>query len=1066
MKHFRTFSIVACLIALAAILLMAMNQKPAPQPETSSVDAKETSSLSPANSSETVTSEHPVAEADSNETSTFKTVEIGERGPVAFKVTKRGDKESMKIHVGGFDLNETPDGWIPHLEGSDGIIASDTKGVPELPRIVRYFPGRDGFTADATVTETDWVDVNDVDLAPAESLYLKDDGENWSADRRPDDFLFSQDAFWPRDLVDVQEIRMRDRHVVRVEVRPLQYNPVTGVIRHHKDISADLGFVEKSEKTQAFRLSSSATEVPDNCDCSERYTKELDLFPEINGEASDFASRWPGADSGACVKIRIASQGIWRLTRNILVGAGVSPSDLVGSQIRMFTRDREIPIYVSSQGTFGTSDFIEFYGEGFEGFHADQNAYWLGFGGPGVPARFDNNVVADSSFRAPTLSGATAAQSACRQVTFNPKIRWQGNLNVRALANRPPYHLEYDGYFAAQLRKFTGTMDTITHTFTGTDSVASPANPRMRVAVNGFANISHDLRVRNTANGVSNASNPLSFSGDEDAYEQIEKPLPGNILSGSSTTLEFAAGTPTDDWFYLDWAKLQFDRRLVATGNQLAFGGQTGSFNYDVSGFTAGGRSYILDITDPTNPLKLNATTSGSRVRFGRDLPYDACYFVAGTSAIRPVPNSAVTIENIQNLADERRQADYIVIVPEAFNNNTTYDLLAYRAEQLYRDEDRNTDRRMNVLVATTSSIYNEFGWGIESADAIKQFLGFAYHHFQDPKPKYVVLAGDATRDPLKKTNEYQVGGWNDYVPAKFSGTSFIYTSIDQWFGAVDGPDNCADMVIGRLPVNNATELQTTFNKMRAYEAYTPASTGWRRNVALIADKPENGCAAGNVNTCYNDLNNSIASLPNQQNMTFTRGYKDAGQSFTQVNTIIRNAFNNGAFFINYYGHGALDQWGKEPGAQFWTQDFLNSLNNTRYPLVTTFTCTFGTFTSPDNKDCGAEQLVRRNSGAAGVIAPSGQSLTIVTRAFGLQFYESMFNNVALRNIKTDLVGGSSELTTINKEMPRIGDCLLESYLATGILNGLQTQELRFMTVFMDPAMHHNRTRSPRIDAP
>ncbi len=83
-------------------------------------------------------------------------------------------------------------------------------------------------------------------------------------------------------------------------------------------------------------------------------------------------------------------------------------------------------------------------------------------------------------------------------------------------------------------------------------------------------------------------------------------------------------------------------------------------------------------------------------------------------------------------------QADYLVIAPREF--------LEAAAPLLER-------RRSQGLVSQAVSfeeIASEFGKGQPSAEAIKAFLSYAYHSWQRPSPRYVLLLGDATYDPQR----------------------------------------------------------------------------------------------------------------------------------------------------------------------------------------------------------------------------------------------------------------------------------------------------------------------------
>lgn len=145
MKHSRTFSIVVGLIALAAILLMAMQQtltqreplpadsgKPPTPLATASYSETETETGAPSNASADAAPNEP---NQPNETATSESVDVGEQEPVAFKVTKRGEVDVLQIHVGEVELNETPDGWIPSLEGSDGLDLrlQDWRSLGQIP---------------------------------------------------------------------------------------------------------------------------------------------------------------------------------------------------------------------------------------------------------------------------------------------------------------------------------------------------------------------------------------------------------------------------------------------------------------------------------------------------------------------------------------------------------------------------------------------------------------------------------------------------------------------------------------------------------------------------------------------------------------------------------------------------------------------------------------------------------------------------------------------------------------------------------------------------------------------
>ncbi len=59
-------------------------------------------------------------------------------------------------------------------------------------------------------------------------------------------------------------------------------------------------------------------------------------------------------------KVRVAESGLYRVTGTQMMAAGMSNPD--GSLIRVYVRGMEIPVYVSTDGLFTESDYIEFWG--------------------------------------------------------------------------------------------------------------------------------------------------------------------------------------------------------------------------------------------------------------------------------------------------------------------------------------------------------------------------------------------------------------------------------------------------------------------------------------------------------------------------------------------------------------------------------------------------------------------------------------------------------------------------------------------------------------------------------
>ena len=128
--------------------------------------------------------------------------------------------------------------------------------------------------------------------------------------------------------------------------------------------------------------------------------------------------------------------------------------------------------------------------------------------------------------------------------------------------------------------------------------------------------------------------------------------------------------------------------------------------------------------------------------------------------------------------------------------------------------------------------IYDEFGYGVESAQAIRDFLMYAYESWVKPAPKYVLLVGDGTYDARDR---FGLGTVN-FVPTYLTFTSHMgETGTDEWYGRVSGDDLVPDVYIGRLPAATTDQASTMVAKIVGYERALNSRT-WERNVLLVAD--------------------------------------------------------------------------------------------------------------------------------------------------------------------------------------------------------------------------------------
>jgi len=112
------------------------------------------------------------------------------------------------------------------------------------------------------------------------------------------------------------------------------------------------------------------------------------------------------------------------------------------------------------------------------------------------------------------------------------------------------------------------------------------------------------------------------------------------------------------------------------------------------------------------------------------------------------------------------------------------------------------------------------------------------------------------------------------------------------------------------------------------------------------------------------------------------------------------DAWNDGALFVNYFGHGGLDRLASE--GLLKGDDITTLRNSNKTPVVTAMTCLIGRFELP-GFDCLAESLLlKEGGGAVAVWAPSGLALNERSEQLAKKFYNVIFE--AQTNVLGDAI--------------------------------------------------------------
>ena len=271
----------------------------------------------------------------------------------------------------------------------------------------------------------------------------------------------------------------------------------------------------------------------------------------------------------------------------------------------------------------------------------------------------------------------------------------------------------------------------------------------------------------------------------------------------------------------------------------LNFANQGGDFwtRSGAASFALGGIPAAPTLYDVTEPLAPSIIPIGSGGFNQTATASERHYVLANTAALaKPavVAHSPVSFGNV-------KAANAIYIGPAQFRAGLQ-PLISLRSTQGY-----------TPLFVDVQAIYDLYGDGYASAQAIRDFLR-AQSDWQNPaRTISVVLASDGTYDPYNYEAKVVSGRTFAIPPYMADVDPYIHETVcepciaqlngdDPITGddpqAVDPKSNffAADIWLGRFPVRTETELTDMVSKIVAYETTGSNFDGWRTKHLFLAD--------------------------------------------------------------------------------------------------------------------------------------------------------------------------------------------------------------------------------------
>lgn len=777
--------------------------------------------------------------------------------------------------------------------------------------------------------------------------------------------VYGSNKLFPSSPVELgEEGIMRFARILPLYVSPLQYNPVQRELTAYNKVRVRIDY--------NLQIQNGLITEP----VSDPITEQILKSSIIN---ADQAVKWIGKKMSAAntplqsswynpnkqyYKMYYTKQGLYRVTFNELITAGVPISGGVDpAKIEIIVNGSLVPLDVRTGGDtlFNSGDFIQFVAYKLppsdytrQNIYNTANVMWISFEGDSTSPRYKRKHGIPSGIPSNSLFGNL-------RTDFYEKDSLYERLGYADDANRDHWYWD----------KATGSRGRSTYAFRGqfqpfeNFSLSFP-NVTMRVSMHGMTVTSctygHHAKILFNDKLLGEAwwSGQQEYIFERNFYISTDSfPI---YPSGNYLTVELdgrVCHPDSSDEIRVNWFEFTYFTQNRVFGDNYYFKNPASTIGVNFyrlwqwSDTTV--QIYIPDKNEIIDSVVFLNDADKTFI-FADTTQSSVEYYCAG-------PNYYLQVDSIRadvrsNLRNPAGGADLIVITHSKFIS------VAERYKNFRANNwTDNTILNPRIKIVDIQDIYDEFSDGLLKPAAIQDYLKFAFENYQAPAPSYVALIGDMSYDyrgirPSSRPN---------YIPS-LSHHSYTYgeAASDNALVCVAGNDVWPEMTIARLSIETVEEGNILLDKLENYPS--DAGKKWRETVLMLASGLNND---DEIRFGFNDASISLA-----ENYIIPQGF-DARMIFRYPNRPehykyrgstqeIREAINQGAAVVNYYGHGGGYQW----DLTFLNEDIYVLQNEGRLPLILSVTCYTAHF---DNQDVFGEQFIKvPGKGSVGFFGSSG----------------------------------------------------------------------------------------------
>jgi hypothetical protein len=902
-----------------------------------------------------------------------------------------------------------------------GGMYLENAGDPDLPSLIHWVAIPAGATPVAAVVSVDVDETAVSDLAPAaqERALTGESGQIRIVSER---IRESRSGVLPAAWAEISGIsHVRGRRMARLVVHPMRFDFSRGILQHAASLVVRVEWNAPAlDEPRATRKESPDWEKA--LDSTLLNPKEGRTFPASVPPQSARGSTDSFASAPTWLKVKVRQSGIYQVDYFAFSNLGFDPASINPKTVRVFSgrfaplaEDLNVPRdsfmlehalldLTDGDDVFEPTDRLLFHALGPHGWAAEydstlsrtqhlENAYtdetvvWITWGGSfSAPPR----RMSTRSAR-PDTSASSFAQTGPARAHFEEN-------NVDNFRYR-----DEDGWFWESLRGRGGNRQydlTLEGVHDGTGTVTA------RVASFDGTVAGRHVQLKVGGIGAGNVVADSTWShNSQSAVVDLSGPTTLLRTGRNSIFVDVITDANSNDLIYVAWFDIEYERSFQANGGRSLhfFSDPSLSLpNYLLSGFDAtGDEIFLFDVTDPHNTVRLVDMTVSlidppHGLRFSDPTSSTAVrwYWATTLEGVLALPQPEVA--QIRGLRSPANGGEYLVIYHPRFQSG------AERLAELRRS----LPSRPRIAAAVDIfSVYDEFSWGMPDPTAIRDFLKYAWEHWQQGSPLYVTLIGDAAYD----TKRFLSGSPENLLPtyhgryreistaiAPLENTNFYAT--DDFFGYLEVEDFSPlfepglDIAIGRYPIATTSDLDVMLDKLDSYLREEQPGQ-WQNRIILVADD-ERTLDEEARETLHTDQVETLARTFVPPSVDAVKIYltefpRNAFGKKPDAQAKFLEEFSRGALMASYTGHGDQNTLSQEE--VFVAQKVSELTNENKLPVFSTFSCTVSRFDLLSGSSICELFLALRGGGAvttfaSGALVFPNPSATLNQKWIGTMF--------------------------------------------------------------------------------